>query len=258
MQGMVMFVYKYDGKGGRMSTLKTADCVGQTSYKITTKLEVELPGLMGGPVKYLLLPSLKSTGHEDSFEITATGDSAKPILSQLGNRDHNTQMMGEQWGSATSGGYMKAANPQFLLELPEGQHEVTVSVKRTDTQKNQGLAILAYKHGSGEHLAETDEALKTNYSLVAKSDMKAESTVDVTATLDGFPAVHMLMPCLQNAGVEGPLSLSVECKDCMPMLSNLRSKDDLPEELKDDLERVVASKLKTTKKFKKVPPPPGA
>ena len=54
----------------------------------------------------------------------------------------------------------------------------------------------------------------------------------MSSTLTGYPTTHLVIPCLQNAGSEGALSLTIETADCLPLMSNLREEDAIPEELK--------------------------
>jgi len=252
-EGLVLFVYKYAGTGARMARITAAGLIGQTPYKVSLNVDESFT-LTGGPNKYMLLPCIKSAGTEGDFHISCVGDTAKPIVSTLGSRPHNSQMMTSAWTSELSGGYMKAANPMFLLELPEGDHPVELTLKRSDMKKDQGLACLVYEHESGAKLPSSDDELKANYKLAAKSDMKIADKVTMSSTLTGYPTTHLVIPCLQNAGSEGALSLTIETADCLPLMSNLREEDAIPEELKADLGRVTAAAK--PKKMKAVAPPP--
>jgi hypothetical protein len=253
-EGLVMFVYKYSGRGARMSRASSGDVVGQTPYKISTDVE-EMVTLVGGPNKYMLLPCLKSAGAEGKFDISVTGSDFKPELRALGSKEKGASLTSScVWTKELSGGYMKAANPQFLLELPEGKHQVDFTLKRTDGQHDQGLIVLVYKHTGDGELAEDDAALKS-HKMVGKSDFKPTAEVSLKKSLDGFPEKYLVIPCLQKEGSEGPMSLTIDAEDCLPILTNLRKPDDLPAALEADL-AAVEQKVKP-KKMKKVALPPG-
>jgi len=256
-QGLVAFIYDYRGKGARMTRVRSSELVGQTNYKITETVETSIT-LAGGPNKYMILPCLKTAGVDGNFSVSVSG-SVKPHLRQLGSKDHAAGVLKSQWTAELSGGYMSSANPQFLLELPKGEHKIRLQAKRLDMKADQGMIIMVYQHAAdGDKLVSDDAALK-KCTLKAKSEFKPQDSVILDGKLDGFPATYMVLLCLQNAGATGPVSLTMD-SDCIQNFVNLREPSALPNDLSGDLERVageIAEKPQPVRrKLKAVEPPP--
>lgn len=257
-EGLILFVYKYSGKGARMTKLTNGAIAGQTPYRVTTRVD-EAVTLVGGPNKYMLMPCLKTPGAEGRFTITVSGESDQMDLKCLGQKEHGAVVSHSEWAEGTTGGYMKPNNPQFLVELPEGKQDVTFTVKRTDGQADQGLICLVYEHGGDGELVEPegeDGAMPKAHHLKGKSDFKKADSVVLSKKLDGFPNKYLVLPCLQEEGALGPMTLTVEADKCIPLLTNMRCPEELSSELEADLKKVAAAAAPKKKKFAAVEPPP--
>jgi len=218
--GLVMFAYEYRGVGGRMTDLedgsmgKGAVLVGQTEYMTADKVEGEAT-LVGGPNYYMLLPCLQAEGLEGPFSVIAevdNGETAVQLFELTSQASASLELVAETaWTAELSGGYQKFINPQVGLELPQGKHSVQVVVSRPGGEADQGLAGFIYKVDI--------EGRASTGKMVSKSKFCKAASQTMETTLEGFPARHVVIPCLQTKGTEGPVVVTVSCSTAIPILT---------------------------------------
>jgi len=198
-EAMTLSIYKSYG-GKLLTELNPKMLLAEseaTSDRSSTSINME--ALVGG--LYVVLLSCDKPGVEGKFKIICTTNKEEPKMTGLVKQ---TVVRRSQWDPAKGrcGGYGKSENPQFSLDLPEGEHQVEVVLNRIDKKMEDGIIFWVFKHdGDLSKLAKVATA-----DAVGASPFIKGHTVDGKFNLN--EGKYMIMCSIQATDSEAKFTLT--------------------------------------------------
>jgi len=222
-EGLVFFLFPYEGDGSQglnitKASLATWGSPFKKSHKVSSWHELE-----GG--RYALLACMQHASLRGDFELRIETEDFNPMLKELrsgteGEERHMfTSVSQGAWTTETAGGYKKSSNPQYLLTLPPGSHQLNIHCERGGPHGGQGLVLFVYRYkGNGARVEKVEAD-----DLVEQTSFKISTVVEKDVTLTGGANRYLLLPCLKSAKVQGAFSITVSGKEGPLALAQLGS-----------------------------------
>jgi len=212
---MNLTIYKSVTSKQMMETPESSLTVAESSNTEDRKTATATATVVGG--SYIICISLDADNVKGSFKLTVSTDEHEPRVSAL------TKQVAEIdscWNPATGrcGGYGKAANPQFVLTLPAGEHDVLLTMRRGDGKSDVGLIYWIFAQtGDAQSL---DTSLKTGDSLAASKFIKGAS-VETKHSLEGGRS-YLVLCTAQSTELEAPFRLTATIEGrAVPILTEI-------------------------------------
>jgi len=150
---------------------------------------------------YILVPALNKANTMGRFKIIVDTDQHEPKLSSFLKQ---TSQISSEWNFETGrcAGHGKPANPQFVMTIPAGEHDVTLTLTRSDGARDLGIAYWVFPYtGDGSSLA----TVRTG-DAIGNSKFLRTNEVSSTLKLTGDKK-YLVLCTVQSTELQAPFEL---------------------------------------------------